>query len=187
MTTPHIARPSAAIAALVVVDLTTKWWATRTLDYGSIAIPGPIDLQLSYNTGTAFGLLADVPAAITSLLTGAVLIVLAVGWRRRHAPTAPIVLILAGGTANLIDRVHGTGVVDMLHSGWWPTFNVADIYITVGIALGIIYHLRAPRTPTNTGEGSRNRQPRRASATARQPQAETPDQTNKSPGVRARR
>lgn len=150
MTRTPIARPTVAIALLLVVDLTTKWWATRALDSGPLTVPGPIDLQLSFNTGTAFGLFADLPAAITSLLIAAVLVVLAVAWHRRHTPTTPTVLILAGGIANLVDRFHGNGVVDMLHTGWWPTFNIADIYITVGVALWAISHLRHERTPTNT-------------------------------------
>ena len=31
----------------------------------------------------------------------------------------------------------------MLHTGWWPTFNLADIYITIGVATWIIMSIRA--------------------------------------------
>jgi signal peptidase II len=45
----------------------------------------------------------------------------------------PLMLILSGGISNLIDRlVHGC-VVDFIDLKFWPVFNLADLYITLGI------------------------------------------------------
>lgn len=44
--------------------------------------------------------------------------------------------------ANLADRVSGGSVVDMLEVGWWPTFNVADVFIVSGIALLLVLSAR---------------------------------------------
>lgn len=44
-------------------------------------------------------------------------------------------MMLGGGTGNLIDRLDGRGVVDYLHSGWFPTFNLSDVFVTVRVGL----------------------------------------------------
>jgi signal peptidase II len=44
--------------------------------------------------------------------------------------------------ANLADRATGGTVVDYLDLGWWPTFNLADVAITCGAALLVVYHTR---------------------------------------------
>lgn len=44
----------------------------------------------------------------------------------------PLVLILAGGISNLVDRIHSSCVIDFIDLKFWPVFNLADIYITIG-------------------------------------------------------
>ena len=44
----------------------------------------------------------------------------------------PLSLILAGGISNLIDRLHYGCVTDFIDVHFWPVFNVADIYISIG-------------------------------------------------------
>jgi lipoprotein signal peptidase len=44
----------------------------------------------------------------------------------------PLLLILAGGISNLIDRMHYGCVIDFINLKFWPIFNIADIYITIG-------------------------------------------------------
>lgn len=43
-----------------------------------------------------------------------------------------ICLILAGGISNIIDRLYFSCVIDFIDLGFWPVFNLADIYITIG-------------------------------------------------------
>jgi signal peptidase II len=52
--------------------------------------------------------------------------------------------ILAGALANLIDRAADGVVTDYLHTGWFPTFNLADTLITLGAALLVLVTLRNP-------------------------------------------
>ncbi len=140
-------------AALVVVDLATKAWAVRALGNGPIELPGPLDLQLSYNDGIAFGLLDRLPAV---LLIAAGLVIAALLVRACHAGQAPAVptsMVVAGSIANSIDRLEAGSVVDLLDLGWWPTFNVADIYIVTGIALWIAATIWP--TPTTHWDASR--------------------------------
>lgn len=131
----------AVIAVLVCTDLATKRWAVAALSEAPVELPGPVDLQLAYNSGTAFGLFSNIPPTVVSIVVlafvGAVLNL----WRTHRAPTIPTVLIVAGGLANSIDRFEAGSVVDMIHTGWWPTFNVADIFINAGVACWIAKEL----------------------------------------------
>ena len=58
-------------------------------------------------------------------------------------------MIAGGALGNLIDRIRFGAVVDFLDfhiGGWhWPAFNVADIFITVGIGLYLLSWYMARR------------------------------------------
>ena len=162
MTNPRPLAPFiAATAALVVIDLSTKWWAVGALSHSRRELPGPVDLQLAYNSGTAFGLFSNLPTIVISIITVAVVIVVVNMWRTRRAPTVPVALVVAGGIANAVDRLEAGSVVDMLHTGWWPTFNLADIYITTGVAWWITTTIT---TPDDTCDS--------ASSTVKQPRSD---------------
>jgi len=46
-----------------------------------------------------------------------------------------LLLITAGAVGNYLDRIVRGYVVDFVHVPYWPTFNVADAYVTVGAVL----------------------------------------------------
>lgn len=50
----------------------------------------------------------------------------------------PLLMIIAGGASNLIDRLYFNCVIDFIDLRFWPVFNIADIYITIGSAI-LIY------------------------------------------------
>ena len=60
-------------------------------------------------------------------------------------------LVLGGALGNLIDRIFRSpgflrgAVVDFVHVGQFPTFNVADSAITIGAVLIVIWAVRADR------------------------------------------
>ena len=49
-----------------------------------------------------------------------------------------IALILGGAIANLIDRYNHGCVIDFINLGFFPVFNLADIFITAGAIMIII-------------------------------------------------
>ncbi|MGA5191430.1 signal peptidase II [Streptomyces griseoincarnatus] len=126
----------ALAAVLAGADLGLKAWAERALP-GAPVEGGLLDLQLAFNPGVAFSFAADAPSwtviAVTALITTAVAVAL---WRT--APAArrvwgvSLAAILGGALANLIDRAPDGKVTDYLHTGWWPTFNLADVFIVCG-------------------------------------------------------
>lgn len=151
-------------SAAAALDLATKTAASAFLPGRLVDLPGPMDLQLSHNPGVAFGLGTTVPAWLLVALTATVTVCLAVaGWRGAFTSTTGAGLVLGGATANLANRLQAGSVVDMLHLGWWPTFNLADASITVGVALLLLgeTHLSARRAPVSDSE-DRTEDPGRA-------------------------
>lgn len=55
-------------------------------------------------------------------------------------PQVFLALILAGALGNLVDRVIFGHVTDFIEFSFWPTFNLADSFITAGV-LSMAFHL----------------------------------------------
>ena len=53
----------------------------------------------------------------------------------------PLALIISGGLSNLIDRAYFGCVIDFIDLGFWPVFNLADIFITLGAILLIMQNI----------------------------------------------
>jgi signal peptidase II len=126
----------AVAGAVVAADQLTKWWAVDRLAHGPIHVVWKLDLELTYNSGSAFSLAqgwAPVLAAVAVLAV--VLLVRAIG-RTQSTPLAVALgLVVGGALGNLADRVfrgHHGAVVDFVALHFWPTFNVADASIVVG-------------------------------------------------------
>jgi signal peptidase II len=130
------------VALVVVADQLTKWWAVSRLSQGSIHLIGTLDLQLTYNSGSAFSLFQGQDGwlvVVAVVIVGALSVMV---WRARSNGRAAIIgLILGGALGNLSDRLfranHGA-VVDFVALHFWPTFNVADASIVVGCGLLVI-------------------------------------------------
>lgn len=140
----------AVVTVLAALDLGLKAWAERGLADGHSIDLSIIQLQLAHNPGIGFSLGDALPPAV--LLTGIGAIVLALTittWRATRntvsLPWPPLAVVLAGATANYIDRAVDGVVTDYLHTGWWPTFNLADTYIVCGAAVLVLLSLRPDR------------------------------------------
>ncbi len=122
-------------ALLLGVDQLTKIWAMKSV---STENDGDFGFELSYNKGIAFGI--DMPSHMVLALTIVILIMFAYLvykhkiWRNKMHLTAAAIL-LAGAMGNTIDRLRLGQVVDFIKVYWWPTFNVADMLIVIGVAL----------------------------------------------------
>jgi signal peptidase II len=133
---------------VVVADQVTKSWATHRLAPGPIHVIGTMDLQLQYNSGSAFSLaqgwaplLAVIAVVLVALLLGVV----------RHVRRPPLMvalgLVVGGALGNVADRLfrnHHGAVVDWIALHWWPTFNLADAAIVVGCLLAAVLMWRGP-------------------------------------------
>ena len=88
----------------------------------------------SCNRGIAFGLLPDFFSWVFYFAILAVLWVLF--WKQKNKVTAVgLLMVIAGGTSNLLDRILRQCVLDFLSLGFWPSFNFADSMICAGVVL----------------------------------------------------
>ncbi|HEV7993354.1 MAG TPA: signal peptidase II [Gemmatimonadaceae bacterium] len=136
------------IAVTTIVDVVTKAIAERSLTPRGIpheVIGNTVRLTLVYNPGAAFGLnLGPNSRWIFAALTIVALVILARLYRATSSSdtwrTVALGLVCAGAVGNLLDRVRSIfGVVDFIDIGIgdsrWPTFNVADMAVSVGAVL----------------------------------------------------
>lgn len=136
------------VAVVALLDIATKAIAVRALVPQRVpheVLGEYVRLTLVYNPGAAFGLnLGPQSRWIFTVLT---LVALAILWRLYRSTRAgdlvrvlSLALVCAGAIGNLIDRLRSDlGVVDFLDVGVgstrWPTFNVADMAVSVGAVL----------------------------------------------------
>lgn len=134
---------------------------------GSIVlVDGYLDLSYAENRGAAFGMLNDAPKWVrATLFTAAALIAtVTLMWMFVAGHGGPLFawsvpLIVSGALGNMIDRWRLGYVVDFirfhLQDTWeWPTFNIADCTITVGVAFLLLDGLRRQEVgPEGTSAG----------------------------------
>lgn len=130
-------------ATVIALDQLTKELIVREIGPGaerrSIEIvPQLFSFTFVRNTGSAFGLFQGQSAILTVLASGAIVFLAGYYFRQaRHDRLVAIALALqlGGAVGNVIDRVRYGYVVDFLDFPRFPTFNVADSAITVGVVL----------------------------------------------------
>ena len=136
------------LATIVLADFVTKAIAVYALVPQRIPhelIGETVRFTLVYNPGAAFGLhLGEYSRWIFMVLTVGALFILGRLYRATRdgdlVRTLAIALVCAGAVGNLIDRVRSArGVVDFIDIGIgdtrWPTFNVADMAVSIGAFL----------------------------------------------------
>ena len=162
--------PIVSAVLLGAADQASKVWAIRSLPLYEPRelVQGFFGLVHVRNTGVAFSLLSNLdhrwvhPFLIlaTVLAMGAVLAYIAYLPCRGAAPVG-LGLILGGAIGNLVDRARLGYVVDFLDLYWrghhWPTFNVADVGISVGVALLVIDMVVSPKEPADASRPAADR------------------------------
>jgi signal peptidase II len=143
------------VATTLLLDQLTKMWALFVLK-GRPAIECiPYFLQFQYrtNSGAAFSILEGQRVLLTGFSVVISLLILIWAWRlppSERGLRTGLGLILGGAIGNLIDRVRLGEVIDFIDVHWlymdphWPTFNVADSAVCVGMGFFMVVSLRMP-------------------------------------------
>lgn len=100
-----------------------------------------LDLTNTRNRGIAFGLAGEVPPALIAAMIVALIAVLGyLSLREQGSPLVwlPAGLLVGGALGNLIDRVREGAVTDFIDLPAWPTFNLADAAITLGVTMLVL-------------------------------------------------
>lgn len=150
-----------AVASILVLasDLGSKWWAVKALEKPGQWVPpkeiikGRLSFVLARNPGGAWGMLHDQPEKLRKpffILVSIVAVVVIVSMYRKldvkqRALKWGLPLVLGGALGNLVDRIRYGKVIDFIDVVYWksptkgpmhwPTFNVADIAICIGVLL----------------------------------------------------
>ena len=155
---PQEGAPSYLFLAVVSVvtlgiDLGTKAWAEKTLDLRPpmTVIDKYVDFILARNKGGAWGLLQTTSELVrrpffllvSALAIGFIVTLFSRLQPRQRALKWGLPLVLGGALGNVFDRIHYGWVIDFIDvhvtrggiEHHWPTFNVADIAICVGVGL----------------------------------------------------
>ncbi len=145
--------------AIVVLDQATKLLIAHFIPFGAFyppqsteVIPGFFSLVHVGNTGAAWSLFSG----HSTILALVGLLALALLWFLRkslqlHLPLSQwsFGLIIGGIIGNLIDRFRLGYVIDFLdfhvNDWYWPSFNIADSGITVGVAIYVLSSFRKPQ------------------------------------------
>ena len=147
------------VLPLYLADQLTKWLVCRNVEIGTgfVAIPGFFDIIHVRNTGAAFGILRGIPEpvrtyfflGITLVALAAVFFIFCKAGGRPWYFKAILSLVVAGALGNITDRFLLGEVVDFLsfYIGRfrWPTFNLADTYISIGMAGLLVSVLVSPK------------------------------------------
>lgn len=141
--------------AAVVADQLTKQVVASELALGdAVEIVGPFSIHHVHNSGIAFGLFPSATGLViglTSVAVGAMLVFFARSGRRHPVFPVALGLILGGAASNLVDRVRLGHVTDFLDFDYWPSFNLADTFIVVGVGLLFLSLVAADRTSPRIG------------------------------------
>ncbi len=147
------AKFAAVVVPVVLLDQISKAMVLRMMPLFEriTVIPGFFNLTHVHNPGGAFGFLAQNGADWRHwLFLGAAFFALSLilYFHHRTPKTLPwlagsLAMIFGGAVGNLIDRIRFGEVVDFLDvyiaSYHWPTFNVADSAVSVGIGIFILH------------------------------------------------
>ena len=137
------------LAAVVASDAVTKAFAVRTLESPRVpreVVSDWLRFALVYNPGAAFGLHVGANSrwVFMALTVGALLILGRLYISTREGDRTRVIslaLVCGGALGNLLDRIKSPylGVVDFLDVGVrdarWPTFNLADMAVSIGAFL----------------------------------------------------
>jgi len=129
--------------AVFLADRISKAWALKNLLLKDIALFNGLSLSLAFNRGISFSYLSTKSFYGFWILTFLIFcVVFAFSFYcfyklKKGANIFFEVLIMAGAVSNLVDRFLYNGVIDFLdfyiYKWHWPTFNLADVAICVGI------------------------------------------------------
>ena len=153
-------------ALIALADQLIKWLVQQSMAYGqSVEITPFFNWVHVWNKGAAFSLFADGGGwqryffIAIAIVVSAVLVKLI---RDSHKRTEALAysMVLGGAFGNVIDRVFRGYVVDYLDFHWqsrhWPAFNLADVFIVLGVAMILVTSFTAEKGAGNNMENRQN-------------------------------
>lgn len=133
--------------AIFVLDRMTKAWALIACTIPQI-VNDYLVCDLTMNRGISWGFFQVYSTLSTlfliTLLLAIILFFVRYAYKKYCAGHAVVgeVMVVSGALSNVVDRFYYNGVIDFIlvhyHEWIWPTFNVADIAIVVGVGIMLV-------------------------------------------------
>ncbi|MDC1365437.1 signal peptidase II [Pelagibacteraceae bacterium] len=135
---------SVLILVIFFVDRISKIYIVKISTLESkvdIYLTEYVNFYLIWNKGIAFGLFSFNESFIYNLITGIIIIIsiiiLIMIYKNSGFKKISLIFVLGGALGNLFDRIYYSAVPDFIDLHFndfhWFVFNVADIFITLGI------------------------------------------------------
>lgn len=131
---------------IIIADQLVKYFVASGMSVGDTAfsVLNLFDITYVQNQGAAFSILSG-KLSVLSLISVVFCVGVIVYWIKKK-PAHPLLctaltMMFAGAFGNAIDRIFRGFVVDYIQTTFitFPVFNIADIGITVGAALLVLY------------------------------------------------
>ena len=140
------------LSTIFLIDRLTKLYILKLVEIENsvdVYLTSYLNLYLIWNKGIAFGLLSMneslIYNTITIIIGIIIIVILFMLWKSDNIQRYFLTLIAGGALGNLYDRIVYTAVpdfIDLHFNGFhWFVFNVADIFITVGVFCLILVEL----------------------------------------------
>jgi len=140
------------LITVFLIDRISKFYILKLAEVESsvdIYVASYLNLFLIWNKGIAFGLLSMnesmIYNTITLMIGFIIIFILFMMWKNDNIQRYFLALVAGGALGNLYDRIVYTAVPDFIdlhfHGFHWFVFNVADIFITVGVFCLILVEL----------------------------------------------
>ena len=138
------------IAFLLIFDLISKQIIYYSIDLNSfLTITSFLDVAHIHNFGISFGFFSGIVSPWILILVGIIVtgfIFYMLIKSTSHMEKWGLTVIIAGALSNIADRALNGYVTDFIYlhyqDFYWPAFNFADIYISVGICVIVLHLLR---------------------------------------------
>ena len=145
------------VLLLIALDQLVKSYIVWQIPLGEVRswIPNLVSLTYLQNRGAAFSMLENQQwlfTLVTFLVIGGAVYYLIKHLHASKWMLAGLTLVIAGGLGNFIDRIRQGFVVDMFQLDFinFAIFNVADMYLTFGVAILLLMILKEEK------DGSKN-------------------------------
>ena len=140
------------LTVIFLLDRFSKLYILNLADINGVVdiyINSFLNIILVWNTGIGFGLLSFGESSIYNIVTFFIILINAVilylVFKSNNFKSYFFIMILGGSLGNLFDRIYYSAVPDFIDLNYnnfhWFIFNVADIFITVGILCLILVEL----------------------------------------------
>ena len=136
-----------AFILLIIIDQSTKVYTAKIMfnnSFESIELLPFLNIVFVRNTGISFGLFSDGGLlnryffTSFSIIIGCALLIISLLTKEKLIKFS-LLMISSGAIGNAIDRIYFGGVIDFIdffiYNFHWPAFNLADVFITLGVIL----------------------------------------------------